>query len=252
MAKVRCICGVDVESEQADGLFAAMRAHCDVAHADLNITDEMIQRNLDIAGRLAPWDGQPAPLPGPIEIHPLTAERQEDFLAYFDREAFADNPAWASCYCFFYRFDGGRDAWPARGYEENRAAQAAEIASGRASGLLAYADGRVVGWCHVAPRGDLPLLDAGPTEHRAERVASVVCFNVKPAHRGMGVAKVLLDAACAEMAGRGFTIVEGYPMTGAPRDNAQAYHGPLKMYEDAGFTKHGEFEHFTIVRKTLR
>jgi GNAT superfamily N-acetyltransferase len=199
---------------------------------------------------MEPWDGERRPLPGAIEVVPLTPERQEDFLRYFDREAFADNPGWAACYCYFYRFDGSQEDWQKRGKAENRQAQADAIASGEASGYLAYADGRVVGWCHAAPRGDLPLLDTGPTRDGDERVAAIVCFNVKPAHRGQGVAGTLLRQACADLATKGFTIAEAYPRE-APPDDGQAYHGPLSMYLQEGFAQVGAKDPYTIVRKRL-
>ena len=32
-------------------------------------------------------------------MHPVTEERIDDWLAFFDHDAFADNRAWAACYC---------------------------------------------------------------------------------------------------------------------------------------------------------
>lgn len=250
MARTVCVCRDVIESETDDGLFAAMRGHVDQKHAELGITDEQIQWNMDAMARMAPWDGQPAPLPGPVEAHRLTPEREADFLAYFDREAFVDNPSWASCYCFFYRFEGTREEWGKRTADQNRAAQAAAIQHAQATGYLAYAGGKVVGWCHASPRGDLPLLDAGATEEDGLRIASVVCFNVKPAHRGQGLARTLLNSACQDLAGQGFAVVEAYPFEN-PRDSGQAYHGPLQMYLAAGFEEVGRHEHIVKVRKRL-
>jgi hypothetical protein len=34
-----------------------------------------------------------------LDIHPLSPERPADFPAFFDGEAFADNPQWAFCCC---------------------------------------------------------------------------------------------------------------------------------------------------------
>lgn len=250
MASVTCVCGTRVESEAEVGLFPALRTHTDEKHADLGITDEQIHGLLARASQMNDWDGELTPLPGPLEFHPLTPERQSDFLDYFDKDAFVDNPAWAGCYCFFYRFEGSQEEWLARGAAENRESQAGAIAAGEATGYLAYSHGSVVGWCHVAPRGDLPLLDAGATAEGTERVASVVCFNVKPAHRGQGVAKALLEHAATDSAARGYTVLEGYPLEN-PKDNAQAYHGPLKMYTDAGFHETGKHQRFVVVRKEL-
>jgi ribosomal protein S18 acetylase RimI-like enzyme len=248
MARTVCMCRTEITAAEDSELFAAMRAHCDSAHADLKITDEQIRHNLAVMAAMSPWDDRTALLPGPVEVRPLTPERQRDFLDYFDREAFTDNPGWASCYCFYYRFDGGQEAWNKRNAEQNRAAQSAAIEAGEASGYLAYSGGRVVGWCHAAPRGDLPLLDAGQTAEGDDSIASIVCFNVKPAHRGQGVASTLLASAAADLFTKGFSVVEAYPLE-SPRDNGQAYHGPLAMYLEAGFERVGEQGHYVVVRK---
>ncbi len=250
MARAVCVCRAVVEAESEADLFAAMRAHSDSEHADLNITDDQIARLLASNAEMEPWDGRRRPLPGDVGVVPLTPELQADFLAYFDREAFSDNPGWASCYCFFYRFEGTYEEWQTRRKDENRQAQAAAIASGEASGYLAYSGGRVVGWCHAAPRGDLPLLDTGPTEDSGERIAAIVCFNIKPAYRGQGVAAVLLREACSDLAAKGFTVAEAYPVE-KPVDDGQAYHGPLSMYLAAGFHQVGEKDRFRIVRRPL-
>ena len=61
------------------------------------------------------------------------------------------NPDWAFCYCLFPYYDHPAGDWEERPAEANRAAISEAIASGRASGFLAYAEGRVVGW--AAGRG---------------------------------------------------------------------------------------------------
>src|SRR5581483_8921274 len=81
----------------------------------------------------------------------LGPENAGDLLSYFDGPAFADNPHWRTCYCFFHHFGGGSKAWAARTGPQNRRDKAASIQSGRAHGVLAYAGGDVVGWVHAAP-----------------------------------------------------------------------------------------------------
>ena len=36
-----------------------------------------------------------------ITVQPLTLARREDYMRFFDNDAFTDNPHWASCYCHF-------------------------------------------------------------------------------------------------------------------------------------------------------
>ena len=37
-----------------------------------------------------------------LELRELTPDRADDFLDYFDRDAFADNPEGASCYLLLF------------------------------------------------------------------------------------------------------------------------------------------------------
>lgn len=248
MTSILCVCGARVAATDGSEIFGALRRHTDEAHGDLGITDDQLRGLIERASMMNDWDGSSRPLPAPLHIYELTPDREKDFLAYFDREAFMDNSAWAGCYCFFYRFHGSQEEWQRRGWEENRAAQQAAIVEGSASGFLAYSGERVVAWCHAAPRGDLPLLDAGPTDEPKGKIASIVCFNVSPRHRHQGIARALLDTACASFAAKGYGAMEAYPVREF-KTTAQAYHGSLQMFLDAGFTQVGEREPAVIVRK---
>lgn len=183
-------------------------------------------------------------------VHSLTPERKDDFLAYFDHEAFSDNAEWATCYCFCYSFGGGQEAWNVRTGEENRRDQSTLIANGDATGYLAYAGGKVVGWCHAVPRGVLPALEE-PTADGEEVVGAFVCFNVAPRYRGHGLARALLGAACDGLAAQGCTVAEAYPPI-SPDSDARAYRGPLRMYLAAGFTEVRREGPYAVVRKSLR
>ena len=57
-----------------------------------------------------------------LEIHPLSSGRLADFLAFFDGEAFADNPKWGFCYCQFAYVDHAVVEWKTRKVEQNRQA----------------------------------------------------------------------------------------------------------------------------------
>ena len=80
--------------------------------------------------------------PAAWQVHALTPQRETDFLAFFDGDAFADNPRWGSCYCQFLHVDHTLVKWPARSAAQNRAAAQRRIGTRRMQGYLAYADGR--------------------------------------------------------------------------------------------------------------
>lgn len=109
MKAVMCVCGHQCTGADAEELVQALSAHSAERHADLQLTEANRRDYVQAALRSGGWDGERVPLPAPPEIRPLTPERRADFLAFFEGEAFADNPAWASCYCYFYQFPGTAD-----------------------------------------------------------------------------------------------------------------------------------------------
>jgi len=185
-------------------------------------------------------------------IRELTPEFLDDYLKFFDYDAFADNPAWAGCYCMYFHFSGTDEEWEARTASENRAAISDLIRNGQAHGLLAYVGGKPVGWCKAAPRPALPKLNLYKDLQvdDADRVGSIVCFVIAKPYRGRGIALRLLDVACDVLARRGLVFAEAYPRKQAELE-ADNYPGPLKMYLAAGFTVFREVDKRVIVRKPL-
>jgi GNAT superfamily N-acetyltransferase len=248
---IHCICGARLEAESYDDLFAPLRVHSDEAHPEMQLTDEQLRQSLQKGAVTSRWDGRKAALAGDVQIKPLAAERLEDFLTFFDRDAFMDNPQWSSCYCLFYQYAGAD--WEQRTREENRATKASLISEGRAHGLLAYVDGRPVGWCHAAPKSTLPRIGQYEDLKSADdpTLGAIVCFVVAAPYRGQGLARKLLDAACDELRDLGMKEVEAYP-PGESLSEARSYHGPLRMYLDAGFKVVGhDRDGDPIVRRSL-
>lgn len=169
-----------------------------------------------------------------VEIHALSPQRLADFLAFFDGEAFSDNPEWSSCYCQCFYEDHSKIQWPSRTAVENRECAGRRISQGQMQGLLAYQDGNVVGWCNAAPRQLLHALDAEPIAD-AEQVGTILCFLVAPSARGRGVATALLNAACGHLREQGLLRVEANPRPSA-QGTAENHFGHLSMYLAAGFT----------------
>jgi GNAT superfamily N-acetyltransferase len=186
-----------------------------------------------------------------LVVRPLTHELLDDWLTFFDHDAFVDNPDWSDCYCQFFHVDDDA-AWEARTAEDNRKASVDMINSRQMHGYLAYLDGRPVGWCHAAPRSSLPKIANDPelAQGDGSGVGSIVCFLIGASARRQGVATQLLDAACAGFRHLGFTIAEAYPSAVACGDAAN-YHGPLDLYLRTGFQECGRAGDFVIVRRDL-
>ncbi len=183
-------------------------------------------------------------------LRPLEPSRQADFTAFFEGEAFADNPRWRSCWCQYMHTDHTKVVWRERTEVQNRAAADERIAGGRMQGWLAYREGRVVGWCNAAPR---PLFEAlaDQPDPEADRMGAIACFVVAKTERRQGVARALLAAACDGFRARGLVLAEGMAAEHATSD-AENHHGPLALYLAAGFAVTRRFEDGRVlVRRAL-
>ncbi len=186
-----------------------------------------------------------------LTVRKLTPDLLQDYLAFFDGPAFADNPEWSSCYCCFHHVPDAKE-WEKRTAAQNREFASRLIGEGKFHGFLAYDAERPVGWCKAAARVQIPALAAWPDyaiedEHD---VGSIVCFVIEKMHRRQGIASMLLEAACDAFDKEGLKIAEAYPRT-ATSDDAYNYHGPLQMFLNNGFSKFRELDTFWIVRKIL-
>jgi GNAT superfamily N-acetyltransferase len=167
-----------------------------------------------------------------LTVEPLTPERWDDLAALFQE---GGDPKW--CWCQFYR-ERGLD-WSNSSAADNRERLASLTRTGPAPGLVAYRDGRAVGWVSLAPRPAFDRLKyakvLAPVDDQP--VWSIVCFVVSRTARGSGVATALLDGAIDWARGQGATMLEAYPAdTGGQKiPAANAYHGTLSMFESAGF-----------------
>jgi len=166
-----------------------------------------------------------------LRLLPLTADRWSDLEALFGPRG-----ACAGCWCMWWRLPRA-DFERQRG-EANRQALKALVDAGQVLGLLAYMEGRPVGWCAVGPRESYPALARSrilkPVDDRA--VWSVVCFFVDRRNRGHGVTGALLRAAVEYARERGASIVEGYPVEPQGRSaDAFVYTGLASTFRKAGF-----------------
>jgi ribosomal protein S18 acetylase RimI-like enzyme len=185
-----------------------------------------------------------------LTIRRLSPDLRDDFLRFFEGEAFADNPKWRSCYCQFLYVDHSKVTWSARTSEENRASACERIACGHMQGLLAYRDGKVVGWCNAAPRAMLDSFADEP-DRDADRLGQITCFVVARNHRRTGVARALLEAACDLLREQGLALAEANPSRNASTD-AENHYGPLSLYLSAGFAVVREREDgLSVVRRSL-
>ncbi|HEV3231407.1 MAG TPA: GNAT family N-acetyltransferase [Candidatus Dormibacteraeota bacterium] len=204
-------------------------------------------------------------MPADVTLRRLTPQLGDDLLGFLG-SAFPDNPHWASCFCAFHHVSNHSDGeWGKRSAEQNRELRTRLIAEGRTHGVLAYRDGEVVGWCHADPRVDLNRfedwgdLDPAKRPPDIERIGAIVCFVVRPGMRRQGIAKRLLEEACALLADMGLEFAEGYPQAEVATEardglsvEALNYQGTPALYAAAGFAPHMVVEPVAVMRRPLR
>jgi GNAT superfamily N-acetyltransferase len=168
---------------------------------------------------------------GAWATHPVTPDRFDDF-------ADVVNPRRRSthCWCLSHRLRVREIEELGHGSRED-AARA--LASGRTSfGVLTYRDDVPVGWCHVAPRADIPRLVASRLIRPVDDVPvwSIICVVVRGGHRKQGVTRHLLEGAVAHAASQGAPAVEAYPVDPEGRmDTTMAFVGTRAMFARCGF-----------------
>ena len=181
-----------------------------------------------------------------VTVRAITPDQHDQVLHFFDMVAYADNPNWAKCYCI----ERLATDFESRSKEQNRQMRSELIKSAKANGLVAYRLGRVVGWCHAAPKSELLNIP----EPRPADQGAIVCFVVAPDQRNQGIATALLEGALEHLRKRGMRAVEAYPVVGdipPAKWVYRNYHGPLSMYEKAGFTIGEHVDNQAVVRRSL-
>ena len=202
-----------------------------------------------------------------ITIKPLAPELKDDYFDFFNNRAFTDNPPWGGCYCT--NFQMTKDEMKTQfwdqievygGGQENfmrvlREIVVRQIDTGVLRGYLAYAGGLAIGWCNANDKKNYPAQIADGSrlfEPTGKKEIAVVCFEIAPDYRGMGVATALLNRVVADAAAEGYTAVEGFPRK---HDNGKRdewdFTGPARLYEKTGFTAIAGVDGKVVMRKEL-
>lgn len=172
-----------------------------------------------------------------FEIQPLTPERWDDLEALFGSRG-----AYGGCWCMFWRAPRSQFGQQcANNGAGNKTAFHEIVDSGNVPGLLAYANGKPVGWCAVAPREVYSALERSPSRKRIDDqpVWSITCFYVARGWRRKGVSAALVNAAVEYVRSQSGTMLEAYPKLNEPGmkppTNAAAYMGLSEVFRAAGF-----------------
>jgi len=154
-----------------------------------------------------------------------------------DMQALFEDCPFRGCWCMYWRsnradFDKGMG-------EGNMRAMQQAIESGTVPGLLAYRDGKPVGWVSVGSREDFTALERSRVLKRFDDqpVWSIVCFLAAKSERGKGILSSLFRGAVKYAASKGASIVEVYPLIPEESRNPRmsSYMGMLSTFKKLGF-----------------
>ena len=183
-----------------------------------------------------------------LEVRPLTADRWNDFVELASRPGAS---ILRSCWCAHYRTTG-------QGYTPaaNKRLMRGLVTSGTVPGLIAYREGRPVGWISVGPREDYPRLANSPIMKPIDDtpVWSIVCFFIDAHERGKGISKALLEGAIAFARSQGARLLEAYPVDKRERSHPLSlWWGTKSLFDRAGFREAARRQQTRpVVRRKIR
>ena len=117
--------------------------------------------------------------------------------------------------------------------------------AGPPPGLLAYLDGRAVGWMQIGPRADVPEWNnAGrvssplvPDDAADPAVWAISCFFLRTSARGRGLTHRLVAAGIGFAREAGARVVEACPIDQSKDTRSVGlFVGSTRVFEKAGFS----------------
>ncbi len=192
-----------------------------------------------------------------IIIKPLIPELNGDYLDFFDNRAFTDDNPNGPCYCTSPNQDEENikrmvSEFKIFGVKETVRKYAVEMLNeNKIQGYLAYDGELSIGWCNAADMESyVGFVPEFARENICGKTISIVCFEIAPEYRGMGIASAFIDRVCNDAKSNGYIAVEGYAKLSDKRNDFD-YQGPIRLYEKAGFVEVARENGQVIMRKVL-
>lgn len=192
-----------------------------------------------------------------IVIRPLTSELKDDYLDFFDHRAFTDDNPNGPCYCTSPNQDEEQiqkmvSEFESNGVKKTLRRYATEMLDrNMIHGYLAYDGDRSIGWCNAADMESyVGFVPSFARKIACGKTMSIVCFEIAPEYRGMGIASAFIDRICIDARLEGYAAVEGYAMLSEKRNDFD-FQGPYGLYKKAGFIEIARENGQTVMRKVL-
>lgn len=167
-----------------------------------------------------------------LDAYSLDTTRWSDF-----EELFGEKGACGGCWCMSWRLK--KSEFEKQKGNLNRNAMKSLVEQNEVVGILAYLEGKPIGWCAVAPRDKYIRLENSRVFKRIdnEPVWSITCLYISKNNRRKGISTELIKSAISYCKSNGARIVEAYPAV--PYDNkvpdAFLWTGVPSSFEEAGF-----------------
>ena len=192
-----------------------------------------------------------------IVIRPLTFELNDDYLDFFDHRAFTDDNPNGPCYCTSPNQDEEQikkmvSEFKLFGVKETLRRYAAEMLDrNMIHGYLAYDGDQSIGWCNAADiESYVGFVPAFARNITCGKTMSIVCFEIAPEYRGMGIASAFINRVCTDAKSKGYAAVEGYARLSDQRNDFD-FRGPYRLYQKAGFIEVAREKGQSVMRKVL-
>ena len=192
-----------------------------------------------------------------IIIKQLTAELHPDYLDFFDNRAFTDNNPNGPCYCTSPNQDEKSikqmvSEFKQFGVKDTIRKYAVDMLNkNMIHGYLAYDKEKSIGWCNAADMDSyVGFVPEFARKNSCGKTISIVCFEIAPEYRGRGIASALIHRVCEDAKSEGYAAVEGYAEL-SDRRNDFDYHGPVRLYQKAGFTEAARENGQVVMRKVF-
>ena len=173
------------------------------------------------------------------DIVPLTSDLWPAFEGLFGKQG-----ACYGCWCTHFRLAPA--VRRANNRESNKDHIKARIEAGPPPGLLAFEEGKAVGWMQIGPRADVPEWNnqgrgSAPIDQADAKdpgVWAISCFFIRAKARGRGISHRLVEGGIAYARENGARQVEACPID-LSRDSRSIglFVGSSRVFEKAGFER---------------
>lgn len=192
-----------------------------------------------------------------IIIKELCPELNDDYLDFFDNRAFTDGNPNGPCYCTSANQTEEEikkmvSEFQIHGVKETVRKYAVDMLNkNMIHGYLAYDGDKSIGWCNAADMDSYTgFVPEFARVNKCGKTISIVCFEIAPEYRGMGIASAFIDRVCCNAKANGYVAVEGYAKLIEESDNFD-YQGPIRLYQKMAFAEVARENGQVIMRKML-